>query len=328
MEITPALRKRFADDTSIPIKVYVDPVFVDRLDLFDPFFDSNAKWNQFVGMLSQFKTEDEYVTYFHLLKEGIIHEINGHPDYYEFTEHFHLESAPQNTGFPRKDIYHADNIGQEFLSIDMRRANFNSLRHYSPDIFKGAATWEEYIGKYTSFPHLIKSKRLRETILGCCRCSDKQITYEKWLTDKFLTDLLTVIDPRSVCYFSHDEIVLRLTDTDIGSKLNEIGGIIDAAPVPFKAERFKLYGIGFDGKHPEAFMRDKYAVGEFDFKKVDNIEMPYVIRELRGQNATRDDGLFMHEKGAAYLINPITVQFYKTPTQQIDLFGAAQGPRL
>ncbi len=328
MEITPALRKRFVDDTSIPIKVYADPVFVDRLDLFDPFFDSNAKWNQFVDMLSQFKTEDEYVTYFRQVKDAMINDINGHPKYHEFSEKLMLNEPVMNTGFPRKDIYHADNVGQEFLSIDMKRANFSSLKHYSPDIFRGVATWEEYIGKFTSYPHLIYSKRVRESVLGYCRNSENQIFYEKTFTDKLLTELLKIVDPKAVAYFSHDEIVLRLTNTGVNDKLKEIEGTLEASPVPFRAERFKLYGIGFDGEHPEAFMRDKFAIGEFDFKKVDNIEMPYVIRELRGQNATRDDGLFMHEKGAAYLINPITVQFYKTPFQQIDLFGAAQSPRL
>ena len=123
--------------------------------------------------------------------------------------------AVKNKNFPTKDIYKPTNIGRSFISIDMKKANFSSLRYYDASIFDNADTWEDFISKFTDNEFIINSKSIREVIMGNCN-SGRVTTYEKFITDQLLTLIIDAgIEPNNIVFFSNDEIVVDVTDLDI-----------------------------------------------------------------------------------------------------------------
>ena len=53
IDITPKLKERFCKDCNIPLKIYEEPYFTDRLKLYDLFYQSIHKWNVFKSELKK-----------------------------------------------------------------------------------------------------------------------------------------------------------------------------------------------------------------------------------------------------------------------------------
>ena len=51
------------------------------------------------------------------------------------------------------------------MSIDLKKANFQALRYYNPDLVQNAKTYQEFIGLYDSSPLLAESKYTRQMSL-------------------------------------------------------------------------------------------------------------------------------------------------------------------
>ena len=60
MEISEKLRERFCKDCGLPIKIFKEPYFSDRLKLFDGHFNSVYKWTIFKKELDKYKNEQLY----------------------------------------------------------------------------------------------------------------------------------------------------------------------------------------------------------------------------------------------------------------------------
>ena len=135
MEVSTRAKERFCKDCNISIRIFQEPYFTDRLTLYDKFYGTREKWDIFLNELSKYNCE---------------------------------QYAVKHKNLPNKDIFKSSNDGKCFISIDMRKANFSSLHHYNSDIFGGAESWEEFIGRYTGNQHIINSKYIRQVILGNC----------------------------------------------------------------------------------------------------------------------------------------------------------------
>ena len=90
---------------------------------------------------------------------------------------------------PSKDIFKSSNDGRVFISIDMRKANFSSLKYYGncieKSMFRDTSTWEDFISLFTENKHIVNSKYIRQVILGNCN-PKRHITYEKYIMDHVL----------------------------------------------------------------------------------------------------------------------------------------------
>ena len=61
MKITNKLKERFCKDNNLNIKIFQEPYFTQRLNLYDKQFDVLNKWNIFLSEISEFKTEEFYL---------------------------------------------------------------------------------------------------------------------------------------------------------------------------------------------------------------------------------------------------------------------------
>lgn len=296
MEVSTRAKERFCKDCNIPIRLFQEPYFTDRLTLFDKFCGTLEKWNLFVKELQKYNCEQDYFEEYNRVKDSAILSIKESEAYQRFNSDDMNKYRVTHENLPNKDIFKPTNDGKSFISIDMRKANFSSLHHYSADMF-GVNTWEEFISKFTDNQHIINSKYIRQVILGNCN-PKRHITYEKYLMDILLTDLLEKHIPiERVVFFSNDEIVIDVSDMNKSRQVllafNIEQYLKDASP-KFKVQLFTLYKIhGTDGYYKEIL--NENGEKDIEFKCLDNYMMPFVIRHFLGEEVTNSDKAFYHE---------------------------------
>lgn len=66
----------------------------------------------------------------------------------------------------RQELYVNKHANMSFISLDMRKANFNTLKTLHPDIVLGAHTYAEFVKKFCSIPFLENAKKFRARTLG------------------------------------------------------------------------------------------------------------------------------------------------------------------
>lgn len=298
MDISTKAKERFCKDCNIPLKLFQEPYFTDRLKLYDKFYGTLGKWEVFIRELERYYCEQDYFEEYNCVKDVAILNIKESEAYKRFNEEDMNKFSVQNVNFSNKDIFKPSNDGKTFISVDMRKANFSSLHHYSEDMFKDtfgvANTWEEYINKFTNNQHIVNSKYIRQVILGNCN-PKRHITYEKYLMNTVLTYLTSnyVSMDRVVC-FSNDEIVVDISDMkDSEKKLIRFQialGVQDFS-IPLKVDLFKLHKIyGTDGYYKEICNSDVNV--SIEFKCLDNYILPFVLRKFSREEIIDSDKVF------------------------------------
>ena len=298
MEISAKLKERFCKDCNIPIKIFQEPYFMDRMNLYDQFYNTMNQWDTFVTELEKYKYEQDYYEDYNRIKDAAINDIKATEAYQRFNNEDMNKFAITHKGLPGKDIFHPSNDGRKFISIDMKKANFSALKYYDSNMFYESKSWEDFIRRYTDNEHIINSKYIRQVILGNCN-PKRHITYEKHLMDTLLDILETFITRQErfannkLIFFSNDEIVYDVNDMEervVEEFLKEITCLTDRLLIPFKVELFMLRKIkGTDGYCKE------FNNGSAEFKCLDNYMLPFVMRKVLNQEVTENDKVFYHE---------------------------------
>lgn len=316
MEVSMQAKERFCKDCNIPIRLFQEPYFTDRLTLFDKFYGTLEKWNAFLEELQKYHCEQDYFEEYNRVKDAAILNIKNSEAYQRFNEEDMNKYCVTHKNLPSKDIFKVTNDGKTFISIDMKKANFSSLHHYSADMFKDpfgvANTWEEFIEKFTDNKHIINSKYIRQVILGNCN-PKRHITYEKYLMDNVLSALYGYVAEKRIVFFSNDEIIYNMS----GIKMNTLRLVLKSiteilkkrVDIPLKVEFFTLHKIdNTDGYYKEIFKEN----GEkgIEFKCLDNYMLPFVIRSFLGEEITDSDRVFYHEG--------LLAQFIEVPKIEVN----------
>ena len=301
MEISARAKERFCKDCNIPIRLFREPYFMERLKLYDRFYGTLEKWETFTKGLKKYHCEQDYFEEYNRVKDAAITSVKESEAYQRFIAEDMNQYRVVHQNLPDKDIFKQSNDGGSFVSIDMKKANFSALRHYSEKMFRipggTADTWEEFMRQFTDNEHIIYSKYIRQVILGNCN-PKRHITYEKYLMDQVLNRLTEACLPiKRVCFFSNDEIVIDLSNK-VKAEQKEFVSYIDVCrkemPVPLKVEWFQLHKIwGTDGYYRE--IQKENGETQIEFKCLDNYMLPFVIRHMLGDEVTDGDRVFYHE---------------------------------
>lgn len=296
MKITEELKKRFTSDYKIAIRLYDDPYFEDRLALYDPYFGTLEKWQLFLEAVSTFATDQDYFAEYNATKDRVINAIKSNPAFIRFNtmDLSQLKFSEANRKFSHKDIFHQSNIGRRFVSLDMKKANFNCMRHYDPEMFGNVETWEEFISQFTTNEGIIQSKYIREVIMGQCNCG-RHISYEKYLMDGILTRLIeNGVDPKHVVFFSNDEVVLDITDVE-DEYHAQVNTALTTSPVPLRSEYFTLRAVNDKNTGCTlGYIRFMDNL-KYDFKCFNHFTLPFILRFLNGEEITEFDRKVKYE---------------------------------
>ncbi len=298
MELTTELKKRFCKNCNIPISIFVEPFFSDRIVLFDKYFGTIEKLDTFRESIEPFDSEQGYYEHYNKTKDTAIKFIQSTKGYERFNnmDMSKISQCIAKYHIPSSDIYKPMNDGKRFISIDMKQANFHALKEYSSDIFNDAETWEEFMRNFTDDQHIINSKYVRQVILGNCN-PKRHITYEKYLMCFLIPYLAEAICMDDIVCFTNDEIAIQ-TDNNKKYDVERINDCIFASPliakIPLKVEEFELKNIG-DGL---GFIK-LYDDEHFNLKCVDNDYLPIILRLLHCNEVKLSDLFFIHKDSLA-----------------------------
>ena len=211
-----------------------------------------------------------------------------------------------------KDEY----AGKYFISIDIKKANFSALVHYSQhngfNFNDNSFDYVEFIKRFTEIDYFAKSKYIRQVVFGKCNPS-RQITYEKSIMNRVYKLLCSRYDEfdNSVVTFCNDEIVIdieKLEHDHVQNLIDFVDGL-STELIPLHVERFRLgkaVGTKVFLKHilqTECGMCDK-----LEMKCNNPVETVFVARALKEEMPKYSDRVFNSEYGSAVItadINPV-----------------------
>lgn len=160
------MRKKFCKDEKLPIPVYDDPYFNYFLDLYEEHFKSKTKYSRFVEELGGQSWEDYYSIYLSF-KDEVINHVKQKESYMKFiSDDFSKFDFKREYNSSNKNFYVLDNVDKSWISVDLSKANFNSMKFYDGDIFGGIETYEEWIESFDGGYRFSKSKSIRQIIFG------------------------------------------------------------------------------------------------------------------------------------------------------------------
>lgn len=323
MKITNNLRRRFVKDTNLPIKVFSEVVFADRLRLLDKQFNTSEKWGQFMEVVEQYEDEQDFFEQYDYIRESVINHLSHSEPLRYFSQDEDMSRFKlKNEGYPANGVFKDVHVGKYLLSIDMVKANFTALRHYNPEIFHGAETYEEFVGMFAPLDYFKKSKYVRQVIFGNIAPKRTQ-KYEQYLMDQVLTKIFatTKILRKKILYFGTDEIVIDVSDFVERGELNErFAAQIDNIVAGFcqeginvRSEYYKLVKIGGTTTgYIKQFVFNTVLTKQYEIKGADSIEYPFIVKALEDKQITDNDMYFVYEGRLAKLVEPIEVKFIET----------------
>lgn len=298
MQITENLRKRFCKDFNIPINMFQEDFFMERLKLLDKFYDTLRKWKIFKEDMAFYANEQDYFEYYNKTKDDAINSIKASEGFKRFNAEDMTKFAIPHPyrQLSSKDIYHKDNVGKSFISIDIEKANFSCLNFYDSEIFEHQGYWENYIGLYTNLKHIIESKYIRQVILGNCN-PGRQVTYEKWIMYTLLQYIVGEKEENSirlpledVVMLSNDEAIFYDSENVNIEYINTVvRNFVKNTGIPVRVERYKLLeleDLAYIKKYEDGSMKIKCAKAEF---------LPMIIHIIQGGEIHSNDLYFMYE---------------------------------
>ena len=301
------LKKRFCKDCNIPITVFDNPYFFERLTTLDMIFHCIEQFDWFCAEIQQFDSEQDYFEYYNSIKDKMISDIKGNPKYQYFNTD--LSDKFENTlnytraKVGRQNLYVENNDGKTFISIDMKKANFSAMHFYSRDIF-GCDTWEDYVGKFTNSLHIQNSKYIRQVVLGACN-PKRQIRYEHSLMLKLYLYIKDTLDDENFAAYSIGEDEILIEADKFRHPLNLLKEIIAFCPLNIgslvRVEMFDLQKLGDCG-----WMKAIYDENQtVEFKCINAEIFHQIVKHYYNIPITENDLVFRHDGKLARFLEEV-----------------------
>lgn len=319
MEISEKLRQRFCKDMGVSIQLYQTPFFEDRIEL----MGYEKEYNEFVHFVtSTFKNEEEYFAYYNELKDKIIDFIKNSETYKALQEDTSICKRP-NLNIRQGDTYKDSCIGKEFLSIDMKKANFSALVKYGNVCgkkFFNSYDYEKFMKQFTPYDYFAKSKYIRQVVFGNCN-PKRQIAYETSLMVDMMLNIVenyeTGLTMNNVYSLNSDEIVFDITGMDSQEICECISDWLSCAPefdFPFKVETFKIGKL----EGTKAYVKF-FEDGKYELKCVNPYEAPFIYRFMKNDDSIGYDRYFMYEGKLARFEEKPEIKLVTTQSKQNNL---------
>lgn len=162
--ISSSVKKRFVKDYNLPITLFRDDIFHYFLGIYDEHLNTVNKWDTLIDVHSRLG-ESGFFAESQKIMDSVVASISSNESYAKFSGLVQSQNVVVETMPEKRNVYHPDFVNKLLISIDMKKANFNSMRFYAPEIFN-ASTYEEYLSQFTNYQYFTESKQIRQVIFG------------------------------------------------------------------------------------------------------------------------------------------------------------------
>jgi len=299
MVITNKLINIFVKDFNIPITVFDRNIFLEQIKI----LNYSKEWNEYVHILENFATEEDFFTYRNKLQDSVINYIKSLDSYKENIElcnyefYFLNERVNKDMHLPikvkiEKNLYTEKNVGKRFISIDMKSANFQVFQQTNAiyDI-----SYESLLNKFDTLCYFHKSKNIRQIIFGNLN-PKRTSSIQKQIINILL---LKIINNNPNITFdtiivNNDEIILSYD-----SKLSF--EFLEFSEVDFRIETFVLEKIL--NKKNKMFYYKRYTDKKVLYTVPKNVYMQ-AFKKLHEIPLTETDLEFLHEGSIVKFLEP------------------------
>lgn len=300
--------KRFINDFKLPIPVYFTKYIEYYVTLFDGVYQSVDKYNLLVETINKHGGNENLYQYAKNLREYAETFIKNNASYQDFMEKGKYEKFFQsyqwqftNANIVRNQVYKEASDGKLFLSVDLNKADYQSLKYYSRHIVEeednesniiiGTHNFDEFIGKFTDDDYFKKAKRFRTILFGHINPKLQNII-QKFIMEKIVSfclekELFTIDSIRD---FNHDEVVFEIeNEEETADKISAIKDFALKNDIDVSTDIFKLVRL-----NPYDFYVKEVTDGRILFKAIDVTFMPQCYKHYFGiKTLNEEDFLFI-----------------------------------
>lgn len=301
-------KRLFEKFSDVPISVYDSPYFEDEIKLKDKFNDSIRKSKLFEQELSKYKSVEIYREYIYGMCDKIVDHILESKEYQDFNQidFNELGIILKDNNIPENGIYKDDNIGKKFISIDMIKANFTTLRII--EIIK-EKTYEDFISKFTDDKFIAESKYFRQVVFG--NLNPKRIVKREKIEMINLAKEFEDEESFTPVSLSTDEILIEYNDYIY--KL--LDSLLDKET--FKIKSFTLIKIKGPVKDVDFYMR-LFEDKTYDFKCMNRLYSKIIFRKILGEAPSEYDLAFKHDNILCKIIDVPDFKICESNERDVD----------
>lgn len=300
------LLRRFVKDFSLPIQLVQEPYFSYYLNLYDDIFNTKALFRLLTETVEALGGEEQFFLTGKRLQEEAIEAVTKTEKYQEFISgDLSRFSVPEGIG--KENIYNPNNDGRYFVSFDLKKANYNALKFYHPDIVLGTSSYDEFIGRFVDLEYFKKAKHIRQVIFGNLN-PKRQIKIQQHIIGELLKVISSYFPKDKIKATTNDEIVLALEKPEeylantefknaLTKKVENLG--IELNESVFRLRQLKPFTY---------YVKEFCGDGEkrVEFKMVPALFMPQVVKHYFGKDIEEYDLYFYHEGQIARFVTPIS----------------------
>ena len=300
------LKKRFAEDYGIPIAVFENPYFGQRMETLEILYKAAEKFDQFCDYLSKFKNEDDFFAEYDSIKRRMVEYIKEKKEYKDFCgERF---NPVGDYDCEPNWLYSDDNDSGTFISINMNKADFASMARYSRHMFAGSKTWEEFVATFTDSEYMKGAKNIRRDVFSACN-RKQQKKYEKYLTSILFSHMRNFLpDGTLLVLADNDEIIITVANPNmpclhnLGISMNKLKEIVQSCTSGignmYRVNLFDLHKAG------EGWIKS-YNCGVTELIGYDKNTVNQVVKHYFNMPISEDDLVFEYNDKLAKFLKEI-----------------------
>jgi hypothetical protein len=300
-----SFRRRFVKDFNLPINVVDSPYFEYYMDTYDWF-----PKDEYFALCDEIREKYEgnhnlWLEDYSRIRDEIITEIENSEEYKKFNSMDMNEWALSDEckNLPDVNIYNQSSVGKTFLSIDLKKANFQALRKVG---VIDANTYEDFIGKWTDSEYFKKSKYTRQVIFGKLN-PKRTIAVEKKIMEQVKRWFETYkFKGLKLVAFKADELIYEITETNPKGWEEHLEYEMKSADI-----RVEIFTIGriecknHNDVTVDCYIRKCHTTGEETLKSTSQIFYPQLYKIWKGDRITLIDQYFLAEGQLASFEYPL-----------------------
>lgn len=312
MKLEKKVIARFVSDHKLPIQVLEEPIFSYLIDLYDEDFKTKEKYEMLLKTIEKYPSQEDFLSDFYLTRDNIIRALKANTAYERFNGEKNIDFVATKTSKPKfapvtevcgirftkkSDVYSVPNDGHYFLSIDLKKANFQVLKKYDNNLVFKANSYEEFVSMFTDLEYIKSSKYIREVIFGSIN-TGRQVLMERYYTGQLLEWLIinNIYKAEDIKVFTNDEIVIKISEHVSPEECDLLRkNIMDTLSLDVSVESFKLHMIG----EKDYFVKE-LSTGEKKFKAIPAAYYAQIYKKYKGLAIDKNDLAFYFEKQLAY----------------------------
>lgn len=304
------LRQRFVKDYNLPINVFEENQFNYYIGLYD--FFPRDKWENLKKMIDE-KYDgnvEKWLDYCASVRDNAINGVIESEVYKTFNSS-DMSKYKLTTNVGEHSCYNQETDGCRFVSIDLKKANFQALKYVG---VLDDEDYDHFIEKYGGDEYIKGSKYLRQVIFGKMN-PGRTTTVEKYIIEKAMSIANEVLPMEFKLYSQNaDELVYKQTGDFYGdiriicAVIEKV--ILDNFNIQVRVEYIevtKLPIVNVNGNNVDAFVRRNILTNEEVLKKASTTFYPQIYKLWKGMEIENRDLVFYTDDQLATFNNPLKI---------------------